>query len=244
VQHFVLLALGRVWQKDPRQAAMDSPEAVASRRGVVQSLLQNARTRETNPKSAPDLATLSPEEQKDYLNQEMSRRKAAILALAFLAGRDEVKAAFPTLIQILRDGAEDTDVRMAAASALGPIATPPDQNVIDALNWAMDNGGNDELIWDAAGSLAQLNQPRAADTILMLLDRNWLAGKQYDDPETGTKRPLSEYEQQRILINTMQAARKLQLPAIHAKLEQIAATDPSPRVRQFAKDVLAGREEN
>src|SRR6202034_2578357 len=137
--------------------------------------------------------------------------------LAFWAGRDEVRAAFPTLIQIVKDGTEDTDVRMAAASALGPIATPQDQDVIDALTWAMNNGGNDELTWDSAGSLAQLNQPNAAGTTLMLLDRKWLAQKQYDDPETGLKRPLSEYEQQRILINTMQAARKLKLPEIHTR---------------------------
>lgn len=241
VQHFVLLALGRVWQKDPRQPDMDSPAAAASRKQVIDKLLFNARTRELFPKSPAELSNLPPEELKDYKAAEMSRRKAAILALAFWAGRDEVRSVFPTLIQILRDGTEDLDVRMAAATALGPIATPGDESVVDALTWAMNNAGANELTWDAAGSLAQLNQPQATDTILMLLDRDWLSKKEYDDPESGTKRPLSEYEQQRILINTMQAARKLQRPEVHAKFEQLAAGDPSPRVRQFAKDVLAGK---
>jgi hypothetical protein len=243
VQHFILLALGRVWQNDPSQGSMDSPAAVASRHAVLDKLLVNARIRELFPKSAAELANMPPEEQKDYKAAEMSRRKAAILAMAFWAGRDEAKAAFPTLTQILQDGTEDLDVRMAAATALGPIASPADQNVIDALTWAMNNSGSDELTWDAAGSLAQLNQPQAADTILMLLDRSWLAKKEYDDPETGAKRPLSEYEQQRILINTMQAARKLDRPDIRERFAKIAADDPSPRVRQFAKDLLDGKKQ-
>jgi len=240
VEYFILLALGRVWQLDPQQPPMNSPQALDSRQKVVAKLVDNARAKELYPKTSAQLANLSPPELSDYKSQEMSRRKAAILALAFWPGRAEVRSAFPALIQLTKDDTEDLDVRMAAATALGPIAGPQDQDVIDALSWTMNNTTKDELIWDAAASLAQLNQSVAKDTMLMLLDRHWLASKEIDDPESTQRRLLSEEEQQRIIINAMEAAAKLQLPEIHLRIQDIAAHDPSPRVRQAAQDVLSG----
>ena len=241
VEYWVLLALGRVWQVDSSQPPMNSPQAVESRQRVVAKLIEHARTRELYPKTAVELANLPDSALKDYRKQEMDRRKAAILALRVWKGRDEARDAFPTLISILKDGKEDLDVRMAAAMTLGPLANPADRDVIDALTWTMDNCGQDELIWDTAAALAQLNQPSAKPTILMLLDRNTLGSRMIDDVETGQRRQLTQAEQQRILCNTMKAARFLKLPEIKARLDQIAAGDPSELVRQCARDVLSGQ---
>jgi hypothetical protein len=219
VQHFVLLALGRVWQGD----ASDSPEAIASRAKVIATLIHFA--------SAPNVAT----------------RKAAILATVYLAGQPDAKKVIPALIEKLSDLREDVDVRIAAATAMGPLGSSDDRPVIDALNTAArDTMAEDaELVWSASLSLAQLNQPDVADTILKLLSRGELSKMQYFDRETDPKNPafrnLSEQEQQRILINTMLGAQKLQVPAVQQKLKDLAEHDPSPRVRAAGMQILSGQ---
>src|SRR5947207_1456120 len=219
VQHFVLLALGRVWQG----ASADSSEAAASREKVIQTLMRYA--------SAPNVAT----------------RKAAILATVYLAGQPESRRVIPMLVEKLNDAKEDLDVRIAAATALGPLASPEDRNAIDALQAATrdTNPENAELVWSASLSLAQLNQPDVADTILKLLSRDELSKVQYFDRETDPKNPsfrtLSEQEQQRILINTMLGAHELQVPAVEEKLMDLTEHDPSPRVRAAGMQILSGQ---
>src|SRR5450432_436551 len=153
VQHFVLLALGRVWQKNPTQPPLNSPQAMESRQKVVATLLKYADA------------------------QELATRKAAVLATVYLAGYDEANAVIPKLIEKLLDEKEDLDVRIAAATVLGPLADSSNHPVIDALHSAMrDTDARDvELVWSAALSLAQLNQSDVAETILKLLDREELS---------------------------------------------------------------------
>jgi len=220
VRHFLLLALGRAWQLDSPHGREDSPAASEARQRA--------------------LATLT----KYATSNQISNEKAAILALAYWAGRAEVKKTFPMLIAKLRDESQDLDVRLAVATVLGPIASPTDQNVIDALHSAMrdTNAADLELVWASALSLAELGQKDVADTILVLLDRNELSKKQVLDRETDPKnpvyRPLSEQEQQRILINTMIGAAKLDVPSVQEKLKWLKDNDPSPRVREAAREVL------
>jgi hypothetical protein len=226
VQHFLILALGRVWQLDPSQPAMDSDAALESRRQAMATLLKYAQS------------------------ELVASRKAAMLALAYWAGRAETKEALPLAIAKLRDSREDLDVRIAAATVLGPLGSPDNNEIIDALENAMRDTDprNVELVWSAALSLAQLNQPQVADTILMLLDRKELAELQYYDRETDALNPslrkLSDQEQQRILINTMLGARHLKVPEVQAKLKELAETDPSPRVRAAGKEILNARMED
>jgi hypothetical protein len=214
VQHFLLLALGRVWQVDPKHPLSDTPESLAARSRAADTLLKYA--------SAPQLAT----------------RKAAVLASVYLRGNDDVVGRLvPALVAKLRDTREDLDVRLAAATSLGPLASPDDADAIDALHEAMNDSEprHVELVWQSALSLAQLNQPDVADTILKLLSRAELASLQYYDRETDPKNPvfrkLSDAEQERILINTMIGAERYDVPAVQEQLRKLATTDPSPRVR-------------
>lgn len=222
VQHFVMLALGRVWQIDPRQGEMNAPQSIESRQQVVRVLMEHF--------DAPQVAA----------------RKAAILALGFWHGRDEARAAIPPLIGKLENGKEDTDVRMAAAVTLGSIARPSDQNVIDALERAASQSSAEEaeIGWNASLALARLHQPDAADRLMKLLQRSELSKlKVYDretDPQNPTFRPLTELEQERFLINTMEAARDLDSSQVHAQLEKIRQSDPSTRVRAAAAEILGG----
>lgn len=232
VRHFLLLALGRTWQIESKKAGeseeesasrrMNSPQATGSRQATIATLMRYA--------DAPEIPT----------------RKAALLAMVYLAGHEEAKIAIPKLVSTVRDQAEDVDVRMAAATALGPLADPEDRAVIAALESAMreTDPRQAELVWSAALSLAQLDQTQVADTILKLLDREELSELQYYDRETDPKNPilrkLSDQEQQRILINTMIGAKNLNAPAVQEKLKQLAENDPSPRVRAAGKEILQG----
>jgi hypothetical protein len=223
VRHFLLLALGRVWQKASPTEAMNSPEATASRRETIGMLLKYAQS------------------------PLVSNRKAAILAMAYWAGREEVREALPLLISKVRDEKEDLDVRLAAATVLGPVATPDEKDVIDALQYALrdTDPAHVELVWGAALSLAQLGQRDVADTILKLLDRGELSKVQVLDRETEPKNPvyhnLSDQEQQRILINTIIGAAKLDVPTVQDRLRQLRDSDPSPRVRAAAMQVMEDR---
>jgi len=223
VRHFLLLALGRAWQIDPSQhqpGATADPDVVAARKGAVDCLLKYADS------------------------TDVSDRKAAVLALGYLAGQPEARHAIPRIVAKLENGQEDFDVRLAAATVLGPLATPQDQPVLDALRRATDDTdpAHRELVWSAALSLAQLNQSDVAPTILMLLDRNELSKFEVldgeADPKNPTYRKLNDLEQQRYLINTMMGAAKLQVPEIQKRLAYLRDNDPSPRVREAAQEIL------
>lgn len=220
VRHFLLLALGRVWQLPVGATPDAEPQAASAREKAIATLLQYA--------NAP----------------QVDVRKAAIGAFGFLGRQDVSRRAIPTLIEKLNDTNENFDVRLVAATVLGPIASPSDQDVIEALNAAMRDTDprNAELVWASALSLAQLGEPRVADTILMLLDRKELAQLNYYDRETDPRNPtfrrLSDQEQQRFLINTMLGVKNLNVPAVQARLRDLSQTDPSTRVRAAATEIL------
>jgi hypothetical protein len=227
VRHFLLLATGRVWQIEPRKSGetdeqfadrqMNSEAAVESRKDVVEAVLRYM--------DSPTLRT----------------RTAAVLSTAYWTGRPEAKLFVPKLIAIVKDGRQDLDVRMAAATALGPIGSfgpERDPAIIDALQYTLRNADprDQELVWSAALSLAQMDQKEVDGTILSLLDRQYLSDVQvYDrevDPKNPKMRKLSDAEQQRFLINTMIGAKNLKSsPEVQAKIGEITKNDPSPRVR-------------
>jgi hypothetical protein len=220
IRQFLLLALGRTWQIDPSQGPIDTPQAAEARQRAVQALLESARS------------------------TDLPERKAAILAIAYMAGSEQVRAAIEPLVEILADSGQDLDVRLAAATVLGPIGDRHDSRVIDALTQAMreTDPRYAELVWSAALSLAQLGQMQVSDTILMLLDREELAKlRVYDretDPQNPVFRPLREQEVLRYLVNTVIGASKLDEPRVQARLRELSQSDPSARVRAAAMDVL------
>jgi hypothetical protein len=225
VRHFLLLALGRAWQVSaPATAPSDTADEVGARQRALAALLRYADSK------------------------NVSNQKAAILAMAYWAGRAEVREALPMLVGKLRDESQDLDVRLAAATVLGPVAKPSDADVIEALKFAMrDTRPEDlELVWGSALSLAQLDQKDVAETILLLLDRKELSAVKVLDRETDPKNPtfraLSDKEQERILINTMIGVAKLDVPAVQEKVRWLKDNDPSPRVRAAAQEVLGPTE--
>ena len=222
VRHFLLLALGRTWQLPPGAKADETPDVSGARQRAVDALLSYADA------------------------DQVDVRKAAIGALGFIGRQEASRRAVPMLVRRLSDPQENFDVRLVAASMLGPVATAEDREAIAALEQAMRDADprNAELVWASALSLAQLGQDQVADTILMLLDRDELAQlKYYDresDPQNPSFRPLSDQEQQRFLINTMLGAKDLNVPAVQQRLADLRDHDPSPRVRAAAMEILQG----
>ncbi|CAN5603087.1 hypothetical protein BH09PLA1_BH09PLA1_28720 [soil metagenome] len=214
IQHVLLLALGRTWQLDPTKPQPDTPDLISARQRAAEALLRYASA------------------------QELSTRKAALLAMVYFKGRDDsVRQFVPVLVATVKNDQADLDLRMAAATALGPLGNSSDGEIVDALRSALrDTDPHDaELVWQAALSLAQLNQPDVADNILKLLDRNELSSLQFFDRENDAKNPvfrkLSEAEIERILINTMIGAENYPNDAVQAQLKKLSQTDPSHRVR-------------
>jgi hypothetical protein len=240
IQHFVILALGRVWQLDPRQPVMDSPDAASSRQKVVNALIRPDPNRQR-----PAYIDAQPVDQSREATKIVANvRKAACLALGFWAGQPEAKQAVPALARKAREDA-DADVRFAAISALGPLASNTDKDVVESLLGIMRNAGRNEaeLVWAAAGSLAQMNVPESKDVILMLLDREQLKDLEYYDRERDADNPqarkLVEEEQQRILVNTIECAVRLDVPEVQAKIKEVSEKDPSPRVRSSAVESMS-----
>lgn len=227
MQPFLLLALGRVWQDDPGKPVTDTPESLASRQHTIDELVKYATSTD------PDQAT---------------NRKAAIAAMGYWAGRPEVLPALAILESRLNDDSEILDVRLMAATVLGPIAAaaapPPDANVLAALHHGLNDTRpeDSELPWASALSLAELKQTDSGivQTILMLMDRSSLANLRYFDRESDPQvfRKLTEQEQERILINTMIGVRKYDVPAVQQKLKSLADNDPSERVRLEGRELL------
>jgi hypothetical protein len=243
IHHFLILSLGRVWQVDQRQelhGAMDSPEATASRQAILDAIIKSDTVR--NRPAYVDVRAIGTS--KEEVKAAADVRKAVCLALGLWGGRPEARQAIPVLVRKATDD-PDPDVRFAAISALGRIATRPDTQVVDALMTIMRTAGRNEaeLVWAAAGSLAQMNVPESKDVILMLLDRAQLKDLEFYDRERDADNPharnLQEEEQQRILINTIDCAVQLDLPEVQAKIKAIAQTDPSPRVKAAAMQALS-----
>jgi hypothetical protein len=237
VQQALLLALGRVWQIDPDKADDNSVPAQQSRAGAMAELCKFLNNSDAN---------------------QIENRKAAASAMGYWAGRSEIATALPILESRVLDSNEDLDVRLVAATVLGPIGRglmtyaadssattqmlPADPGILAALHGGMNESRPEqaELVWTSALSLAEMDQMDVEGTILMLLDRKSLAGKQVFDREANPQvfRPLNDEEQQRYLINVMIGVRNYPSPAVRQKIQWIADNDPSQRVQIEAREML------
>jgi HEAT repeat protein len=154
---------------------------------------------------------------------EPETRLYALLALGEL--RDPV--ALPRVIELTRDA--DKDVRKTAFYALGEIAGPAkDPRAVAALAAGLEDQVPD-VRWNAAIALAPFGDRRAAPTLRTMLDRTML------DRTPG----MREDQKEDALIIGMTVYPKLVGAEARPELQKIAASDPSLRVRDAAKQALA-----
>ncbi len=122
------------------------------------------------------------------------------------------------IIPFLKDGRPA--IRKIAAYALG---TFKDKKAIPALKEALKDPEQD-VTWNAALSLAQLDDASGRAVLEKMLDREYL------DTFPG----LKEKEKETIMINSIKSVARLKLSGFLPILKQLAKSDPSLKVRQSA----------
>jgi HEAT repeat protein len=129
--------------------------------------------------------------------------------------------ATPIVLQKLESS--DSGIRSMSAYVLGALS---DRKAIPALQGHLDDS-EAEVTWNAAIALARLNDGSGGDVLAKVLDRRYLAGFP----------GMSAENKEELLINAIKAAGKLKDAGLRYQLKQLAASDPSPRVRDAAMRV-------
>jgi HEAT repeat protein len=152
-------------------------------------------------------------------DDDAEARLYAIVAL----GELQDPAAVPRLMAALRD--DDKDVRKTAAFALGAIG---DARAVPALATALEDQVPD-VRFNAAVALSRFGDKRAIGTLHDMLDRQRLA----------RVAGLREDQAEDAMIVAMEPYAKLAGAEARPDLQRIAASDPSLRVRDAARQALA-----
>lgn len=151
-------------------------------------------------------------------DRQTETRLYALLAL----GELKDPASVPAVLAAANDG--DKDVRKTAYYTLGELHDP---RAVDVLVAGLEDSVPD-VRWNAAIALAQFGDRRAAPALRTMLDRTML-----------NRIPaMREDQKEDALIVGMTVYPKLVGVEARPELERIAASDPSLRVRDAAKQAL------
>ncbi|HEX9724772.1 MAG TPA: HEAT repeat domain-containing protein, partial [Vicinamibacteria bacterium] len=124
-------------------------------------------------------------------------------------------------------GDDDPGVRKMAVYAAGTLG---DERSIPRLQVALGDPDRD-VSWNAAVALAQLGDSSGESQLLMMLDREYLAG-------------LTEIDEARKLLamqSAIQASALVASETLDARLREIAASDSNLAIRKLALGALSGR---
>jgi HEAT repeat protein len=169
------------------------------------------------------LGTIGDRRATSLLLEALSDRETETRLYALLAlGELKDPASVPRIIEATRDG--DKDVRKTAYYVLGEIHDP---RAVDALLPGLEDRVPD-VRWNAAIALAGFGDRRAAPALRTMLDRTML-----------DRIPMREDQKEDALIVGMTVYPRLVGADARPELEKIAATDPSLRIRDAAKQALA-----
>lgn len=123
--------------------------------------------------------------------------------------------------------AEDAGLRTMAVYGLGAIGDPAGA---EALRRAMDDPVLDVSV-NAIVALARIGDETASARLLGMMEPDYWAGVP----------GMLDGERTLARLSAVQAAGVLDVPAIRARLEEVAASDPDLKVREAALSALAGR---
>jgi HEAT repeat protein len=131
-------------------------------------------------------------------------------------------SAVPVVLEFTKD--QEALVRRTAALVLGLLKDP---RAVESLRVLL-NDPNDHVKWDAATALGQLNDSEGAELLMKLIDHS------YVDALT----EMSTDEKALLMANAVRALGELKHEAAKEKIRVLSQTDPSPKVRSAALDVL------
>jgi HEAT repeat protein len=132
-------------------------------------------------------------------------------------------SARPVLMDLAR--ADDPGLRKAAVHALGAF---PDVESGQALAAALADPVED-VRWNAAVALARRRDPRAAPVLLQMMNRAHLA----TIPDLGPEQREDAIQQAAAVAGSVPD------PALRQALQDLAAADPNPQVKEAARRALA-----
>jgi HEAT repeat protein len=133
--------------------------------------------------------------------------------------------ALPALLRLA--GSDDRGLRKTAVHALGVF---PGQETRAALARALEDGA-DDVRWNAALALARRGDAGAVPVLLQMMDRARLSGVE----------GLTPAQEEEALIEAVRASGRLADRSLTPALERLRDHDPSLRVRDAAREALAGK---
>jgi HEAT repeat protein len=141
------------------------------------------------------------------------------------------KSAVPGVLKLLRD--EEGAVRRTAAYVVGAFAERKGVEGGLAAQASHDlqvllNDPRDDVRWNAAIALAQLNDPAGADLLMKLLDREYVA----------SLKDVKDDDREALRISAVQLLARLKFDPARARISALGQGDPNLRVREAAIKVL------
>ncbi len=138
-------------------------------------------------------------------------------------GKIAEESAAPAVAEMI--GSNDAGVRKMAVYVLGALG---DRSTIPALAGALSDPAAD-VQWNAAMSLARMNDPAGLDVLIRLTDREYLA--EFTE--------MTEEDRELVITNAVQCLGLLQEDRARDLLAALSKNDPSVRVRVAAQAALA-----
>jgi HEAT repeat protein len=132
------------------------------------------------------------------------------------------KSSTPVIIEKLESS--DSGIRVMSAYVLGALEDP---RAIPPLQGHLEDSSV-EVSWNAAIALSRYNDASGSALLSKMLHRDYLAAY----PR------LTEERKEELMINAIQASRKLHTPELMARIKGISTSDPNPRVRDAAIKAL------
>jgi len=140
---------------------------------------------------------------------------------------------------------DDPIVRAIAAAAVGQIATPQDEHVIESLRSSMQNADGLEMRearWNAAVALAKLGDTQGGRFVAdVLLDRSVLAEMPAGETGPSVEQKMTRGMADRVMLSTLASVYQTNDPRIWRRVSQIADNDPSRVVKTAAQKLLRSR---
>ena len=170
-------------------------------------------------------------------------REGAVGAVLSWPDPDHARTAIGSLTARLQD--ESPNVCALAAAALGQLARPGNDDVIEALRDAMQTTGSAmrEAQWNAAVALARLGDRNGSGLVVnLLLDRQALSQLPAGESGSAVQEKMAGPMIDRIMVATLAGVAQASDPVIWDKIRQIADKDPNASVRNAALNVLAKNE--
>lgn len=166
----------------------------------------------------------------------------AVQGLMFWSNVEQVRVFTPEVVELL--SRQDPQARIAAAWALGTLAQRGDQDVIRALDRAMEaaSGDDRDAAWSAAIAQAKLGGDRGARVVSdLLLNREELAQLTVLDVGPDAGRPLTEARQDQVLILTLSHVPQIADSRVWQSVKHLADKDTNRRIRHEARKLMDAR---